>query len=205
MILTNEKQGLSAVLGGVRAATASRKAPWTLHRSRADHEYTRRERVEELQAQAERGTVKFVGNGMKEHRLHLARAHVLPALKTEVLPRRMSRTQQTGGLHGESFIHEMLAQLNVAAGLPIRVIAPLLGDELPHRAAARGRGVAHGVRDLVREPHRQQLWLEAEAAGRGIRRAREVLKAGEGDSPSANHQFAGIRAAHSDHEQYIDS
>ena len=75
---------------------------------------------------------------------------------------------------------------------------------LAHLASARGRRVAHDVRDLVRQPERNQLWIETETFGLRVRCAGEVLEADEGDSASIDDELAGVRGADADHEHDVD-
>jgi len=56
----------------------------------------------------------------------------------------------------------------------------------------------------MREPHRQELGVESEAVGGGVRDAREVLEADEGRGAPVDDEFAGIRGADPDHQDDVD-
>ncbi len=60
------------------------------------------------------------------------------------------------------------------------------------------------MRDLVCDPHGQQVWAKSEAEGLVIRPTGEVLETDEGDPSSAHHQLPSVRAADAHHEVYIE-
>jgi hypothetical protein len=60
------------------------------------------------------------------------------------------------------------------------------------------------VGDLVREPERDQLGLEAESLCVGVGDAGEVLQTDEGDGAAAHHQLAGVGGADADHQHHVD-
>jgi hypothetical protein len=60
------------------------------------------------------------------------------------------------------------------------------------------------VCDLVREPKREQVRLEAQPLGVRIGDAGKVLKTDEGGGTPSDHQLAGIRGADADHQHHID-
>ena len=71
-------------------------------------------------------------------------------------------------------------------------------------ASARRRDVANDVRDLVREPERNQLGIEAEALGLRIRGAGEMLETHERDALSFDDELTRVRGADADHEHDVD-
>ena len=73
-----------------------------------------------------------------------------------------------------------------------------------HFTARRGRGVAHDVRDLVRQPERNEFWIEAETLRVRIGHTGEVLEAHERDAASVDHQLAGIGGANANHNDDIE-
>ncbi len=89
-------------------------------------------------------------------------------------------------------------------GVPVRVVTARVGDDVAQLAAARRRRVAHDVRDLVRQPERDQLGIEAEALRLRVRLPGEVLEAHEGDAASIDDQLSRVGGADADHQDDVD-
>ena len=60
------------------------------------------------------------------------------------------------------------------------------------------------MRDLVRDPQRQQLGRESHAVCLRVRPAGEVLQADERNAAASDDELAGVRGAHADHQVQID-
>ena len=92
-----------------------------------------------------------------EKRLHLAQPVVLPARVAEIVGRVEPGRHGLRGVDGQPFVDQQLAKRRPAPGGPVVVVAAALGHQPAHVAAAARRGVAHGVRQLVPDPERNQV------------------------------------------------
>src|SRR6185503_9024985 len=99
--------------------------------------------------------------------------------------------------------HE-LTQRSTPSGFPVGVIAASIVDQLSQLASAGGGSVANGVRDLMSQPERDQLWIQAQALRFGVGNARKMLEADKCDPLSVNYQLAGVGGAHAYHEHDVD-
>src|SRR5688572_4317950 len=97
---------------------------------------------------------------MDEERLHLTDASVLPPSISEILPLGMPRTHCFGRFDREALIQDQFAERGAPARLPVRVVPVGVLDQRFHLTAAAGRGVANAMRDLVREPQRDNFGVE---------------------------------------------
>src|SRR6185437_6230722 len=114
------------------------------------------------QAEAQSGRIELWRDVPGDHRREFADARVLPTVVSEILPVRVARTHGARRLDRQSLVHEMLTERRLMSGIPVRVVAARFGDQLAHAAPARGRRIAHHVRDLMGEPERNQFRIEAE-------------------------------------------
>jgi len=104
----------------------------TLHRACFVTHATR----EPAQPEAKTRPVEVVGHGTGEHAFELAHPRVLPALEPIIFPGRVPWTEQARGLHGESLVHEVLAERGDAPCFPIGVEATGRGDRAAKFGAA---------------------------------------------------------------------
>ena len=129
---------------------------------------------------------------------------VLAARITEVLPRRMPGAHEPRHFDRDAFVDDVFAQRRATSGFPVRVVAIGLVDERTDLAPARWRRVTHGVSHFVRQPHGNQLRIEAETLRLLVGHAGEVLEAHERHATTSDNKLAGVGRTDADHEDDID-
>jgi hypothetical protein len=92
----------------------------------------------------------------------------------------------------------------IAKGFPVGVVATGCGDDVSQLTPARRRCVPHGVSVLVRDPERDQLWIQPQPLCRPVGDSREVLQTDKSDSLSIDNQLTRVRGAHANHQDDVD-
>src|SRR4029079_4708522 len=138
------------------------------------------------------GFVEISNERSGNNRLHLPNAGIFATVVAEILPSRMARADYPRNVYGDTLIAEQLSKGCSLSGIPVRVVALHIANDLAQLTSALGRCIADCMSNLMSKREKNQLGVEAKLVCFRVSDARKMLETYESDALSIDHKLAGI-------------